>query len=541
MFFSRKKKCIAQLKEDFGTLRKDFFNFDQIKKYHINKDTSESFQLITDQIWEDLDMELFYAHIDHTSSAVGQQCLYDQLRNINYNPEKHTKQENVIAELENCPDDIAEIQYILEKLNNRKSYYLTSLFQGKHLKLPKWFFVVPLLSIMAISTIVLSFFYPSYLLLLLLVFLVNVAIHYYNKLNVNLYIDSIPMLLTLNSVAKKLMKFKQLSPLSANTKRSIGIIDQIKRRIAVFKLEQKVESDVEMAYWFILELIKIMFLLEPLLLFSVIGKLKTKRKEIEDVFSYVGKVDVILSTIALRKASERYCMPTLDQDQHSIEAVEILHPLVANCIPNSFKAASKSFLLTGSNMSGKTTFIRAIGLNIISGLCLNTCFAQSFSFPVIKMHTAIRISDDISSASSYFFKEVETVNAILHEAIVNQGNIVLLDELFKGTNTIERIASAKAILSYLHQHNCFVFVSTHDIELTNMLKTEYDLFHFEESINSGKISFDYKLKKGIPAKGNAIKILKLNDFPSIIIEEATRIASKQQKKRTLTKVTDAHP
>jgi DNA mismatch repair ATPase MutS len=98
-----------------------------------------------------------------------------------------------------------------------------------------------------------------------------------------------------------------------------------------------------------------------------------------------------------------------------------------------------------------------------------------------------------------------------------------LDELFKGTNTIERISSAKAILSYLNRSNNFVYVSTHDIELTSLLQDEYELYYFGETITKGEINFDYTLKKGVPVSGNAIKILEMQDYPISIIDEANEL------------------
>jgi hypothetical protein len=528
MFFKRKKKRIAYLKENFAQVKKTHFDFELIGLYHENKETTESFQVISDQIWNDLDMDLFYAHIDYTTSTIGQQYLYNQLRTNNCSKKLQNEQEEIIENLQKKSDIIAEIQFHLEPLSNKKSYYLPRLFQGKHIKLPKWFFIVPLLSITVVLSILLSFFSAKYLLITLALFPINAAIHYYNKMNVNIYIDSIPMLLSLSAAAKKIITFKEFTPLFKNREKSIEVINQVKRRIAVFKLEQKIESETEVIYWFILELIKITFILEPLLLFSVIGKLKANRTEIEDVFTFVGQVDTLLSIIAMRKESEQFCIPSISDQQNSMLAKNMIHPLVPNCVPNSFETSSKSFLITGSNMSGKTTFIRAIGINIISGSTLNTCFATSFKFPVTKIQTAIRISDDIASASSYFFSEVSTIKEILNASETGMRNIILLDELFKGTNTIERIASAKAILSYLEEQNCLIFVSTHDLELTTMLKEEYHLFHFEESINEEKISFDFKLKKGIPTKGNAIEILRLNQFPKSIIAEASAIASKMR-------------
>ena len=105
-------------------------------------------------------------------------------------------------------------------------------------------------------------------------------------------------------------------------------------------------------------------------------------------------------------------------------------------------------------------------------------------------------------------------------------NLFLLDEIFKGTNTAERIAAGKAVLSYLAKtSNNTVFVSTHDIELADLLYGEYDLYHFTETVHEKQIHFDYQLKAGKLYTKNAIRILEINDYPTEVIEEARAIIS----------------
>src|SRR5690606_15824192 len=140
-----------------------------------------------------------------------------------------------------------------------------------------------------------------------------------------------------------------------------------------------------------------------------------------------------------------------------------------------------------------------------------------------KLFSVIRIEDDLTSASSYFFKEVDEIKQIIDQTNANEPALILLDELFKGTNTLERIASAKAVLSYLSQKNCHVFVSTHDIELTTLLNEQFELVYFSESIDETGIHFDYKMKFGTPKHGNAIRILELNDYPKSLVAEAKSI------------------
>lgn len=525
MIFPRRKKKLAALESSFGQIKSESFNFDLIKRYFDRKDNTNSFQVLSDETLTDLDFDLFFAYADRTSSKVGQQFLYNSMRSIDWKKSRFDNLEEAISYFKEHPKERLNAQYLLDKLNHKDAYYLSDLFQGPHIEIPKWFFVIPLLSITAISSTLLSFFFSKYLLIFLALLPVNLIIHYLNKKRVNIYVSSVPMLLVLNSVAKKLIKIPILKTQSEKAKSSSKNIDQLKQRMSFFKLEQKVDSDLEVIYWFLMEAFKISFLIEPLLIQNVVKKLETKRKEIEDVFIFVGAVDQAISITSLR-TSKYTSIPTIDQSLDDISLINFLHPLVSDCVPNSVLSAKKPYLLTGSNMSGKTTFIRAIGLNLLSGITLNTTFCDSCSFPPIKLHSVIQISDDISNASSYFNQEVISVKTLIEESSKDHINVFLLDELFKGTNAIERISSAKAILSYLNKFNNFIFVSTHDIELTDLLKNEYDLYHFQGSLNNDVIHYDYKLKVGAALTSNAIDILKINGYPESVISESEQLVQK---------------
>jgi len=139
---------------------------------------------------------------------------------------------------------------------------------------------------------------------------------------------------------------------------------------------------------------------------------------------------------------------------------------------------------------------------------------------------------------SYYFEEVLTIKSMLTESKAGSGNLFLLDELFRGTNTLERIAAGKAVLEYLSSGENLVVVSTHDLELTNYLKESFSLYHFAEKIENDKITFDYKLKPGNLETTNAIRILDINDYPNELITEALRLSEEMKRQK---KENDRHP
>jgi DNA mismatch repair ATPase MutS len=534
--FNRKKDKNERLKESFGRMKDDSFDFSMIEKYFQNKDHSHAYQVLSDKTCKDLDFDDLYMFMDRTNSRVGQQYLYNKLRTIKLNEQQTSLDEEIIDILSKDSKLRYSIQGKIEKLNNEDAYYIPSLFQEEHIDPPKWFFLARILSFTSALSIILSFIEPIFFIVLIVVFCINVVIHYWNKKNLVQYVCSIPQLFKLNNIASQLFTLAQLKKINPELLSSIKMINGVKNRMSFFKLEAKLQGDLEMIAWFIFEIFKILFLLEPLLLFGVLKRLKTKREEIEDVFTFVGRTDMLISIASLRAGLDYYCKPQIKSDNSKIITKDIYHPLILNCKSNSIALTDKSVLLTGSNMSGKTSFIRAIGLNVITGLTINTCFAKAMSFPLVQIYSAIRISDDLLNDKSYYFEEVLTIKEMITESKKGKRNLFLLDEIFKGTNTIERISAGKAVLSSLAQNNNTVLVSTHDIELTDMLSKEYELYHFSEILNKKSIGFDYQLKEGKLKNRNAIRILEINDYPKEIVSEAMAISRELDESYLATKI-----
>ncbi len=465
--FNKKKRRRQQLEDTFGDIKTENLNLNLVKRYFERKTDPNALQIVSEQTCDDLDFDLFFSYIDRTQSRIGQQALYAQLRTIKDRKLQFQEQEALIDLFNENRSKRNKTQYELSRLNSRKAYYISDLFQSPPFKKPSWSFIIPILSILITVSIPLAFFSTWFALILMLLLPIHVLIHFALKRSVSVFIDSIPQLLTMSSVANKLVKLN-LTETGNNIIASLKTVTSIKRRMSFFKLEQKVDSDMEAAYWFLIEMIKITFLLEPLLMFSAAKKLDHKQRDIETVFDYIAQIDLALSINALRNNVEQYCIPNIIENGN-LKATGIHHPLIVNCVSNSIELTNKSFLLTGSNMSGKTTLMRTIGLNHLSSLSLNTAFAEEIKLPCCKIYSMIRVSDDLMESTSYFMKELELVKAFIDDTDKGK-KLILLDELFKGTNTSERIASASAVLSYLQHTGNFVFVASHDLELNHVAK-----------------------------------------------------------------------
>ena len=506
--------------------KSDYFNFDLIEIYFKKKTQSHSFQVINERFINDMDMQELFVFIDMTHSKIGQQYLYNQILNINKTID-FTQQELLIDFFNAKETNYLTVQSLLSKLNKREAYYICNLFLDEYIAKPKWFWSLKILSFAGLVAACAGVFFTSGLtiIIFILLYITNIYIHFWNKKNIMVYMESIPQLPLLSRIAKELALMNLMQDSKSSVLTSAASINEMTPIIRFFKLNTNIKSEFEAVLLLVWEVIKILLLVEPLVIFNAFKRLENKKKDIQNLFEYIGKIDSAISIATIRKNSRYYCKPVFIDTNHCLEFTDLYHPLIPDCVANSLEIKDKSILLTGSNMSGKTTFIRTIAINILLGQTINTCFAKTLQFAHSQLFSAIRISDDLVNDKSYYFEEITVINNMVTNSFLSVNHIFFLDEIFKGTNTIERIAAGKAILSFLSKSsNNIVFVSTHDIELANLLSDEYDLYHFTELVESEIIHFDYKLKRGYLYTKNAIRILEINNYPEEIIKEAKSIS-----------------
>ncbi len=340
------------------------------------------------------------------------------------------------------------------------------------------------------------------------------------------YSNSIPQLMRLHRVATNLLDRGLFEGRDRTVAHATKVLNHIRRSAFFFKWETRASDDLTQAFDYLKDLLKAVFLLEPIFFFKMMKQIEDHRYEIKTLFEAVGELDMAISIASWRESLPYYCLPAFTESMDKQwNATGMFHPLIEHPIPNELILDDgKSILLSGSNMSGKTTFVRTLGINALLAQTLNTACAKTLSISRFKVFTAIRITDDLLEDSSYYFEEVKVMKLLVEESRNGDFNLFLLDELFKGTNTVERIASGKSLLSYLNHDKNLVCCSTHDLELIDYLEGEFDFFHFEEIIHEGQLHFDYQLKKGGLNNTNAIRLLEINGFPDHITAEAFDLA-----------------
>ena len=247
-----------------------------------------------------------------------------------------------------------------------------------------------------------------------------------------------------------------------------------------------------------------------------------------DWFAALAEAEALNSLAGFAHAHPNYSKPELLEDEAiHIDAEQVAHPLIppGRAVSNSlaFDGSGKTTLITGSNMSGKSTFLRTIGLNVVLAQAGAVVAAQRFVCSPVQVYTSMRTQDSLEENTSSFYAELKRLRTLIQ---LTQGSseatptpeqspsalpvLYFLDEILKGTNSADRHKGAEALIRQLHRTNASGFVSTHDLEL-GQLGESVDFvanYHFQSDIDEGKVTFDYRLRPGICQRFNASQLMK---------------------------------
>jgi hypothetical protein len=516
-------KLYQSLKNQWGKWRDKDRNFDKIAAffYHnLKKDNAKYF--VGDNTFHDLNLEGVFLIIDHTQSKIGEQYLYYVLRTPKKSEQEFIKFNCRIESLCKDEEKRIEIQKQLSALNNRNDYYIADLLFHDLPKQPSYFWVIYLLQILTIASIVFSFFFPVTILALGIIFPVNFFLHYKTRAKFEFLFQGLERIQTMYSITVRLIKLveNQRNDVVAD----ISACKKIISKLWIFKKNNSFGDEISQLKNLIFDVLKILFLLEVWLAYKISAAFDARRKNFLNLFCYLGEIDVALSVASFRKSLTSYCIPEFEENAKRIFFENAFHPLINNCVVNDFDCReNKSVFINGSNMSGKTSFIRTIGINALLATTIYTCTAAKATLPFFNIYSVIKIEDDVETGVSYYFEELLRLKELVEvsNADEKQCNLFLIDEILKGTNIHDRTKIAKSILRYLNasDHN-MIMVTSHDIDLAEQLKNEFSFYYFKENINEKDLDFDYKIYKGLSTKSNAVNLLKILDFPTKIIMDS---------------------
>lgn len=233
---------------------------------------------------------------------------------------------------------------------------------------------------------------------------------------------------------------------------------------------------------------------------------------IQDWFYALGELESLMSFANLPRVCDNMSLPTFNEENNIIKAKSIGHPLINNDkrICNDFNLDNNIYIISGSNMSGKTTFMRTIGINMILACAGSYVCASSMCLSKMKIITSMRIKDDLNGGISTFYAELKRIKKIIDQSHKEPHTLFLIDEIFRGTNSIDRLKGAEGVLKELCKSEVSGMITTHDLDVCNLENESPNIvnYSFNEHYIDGEIYFDYKLKEGRSLTTNAEYLLR---------------------------------
>ncbi len=270
---------------------------------------------------------------------------------------------------------------------------------------------------------------------------------------------------------------------------------------------------------------------------GMLREIRRHEEAVETLFDGLGSIDAAIAAASFRQSLPYACDMHAEEKREKeamrpaahIRALDMYHILVSDRKPvaNSIDTG-RDVLVTGSNASGKSTFLKTVAICAILGQALDIVPAREYSAPFFRVYSSMALTDNLRGGESYFVVEIRSLKRICDAAEDESPVPVLafIDEVLRGTNTIERIAASSEILASLDRPGTLVFAATHDIELTRILKDHYTNVHFGETIEGGDVHFDYRLKPGKSDTRNAIRLLGVSGYREDIVRRAADAAER---------------
>ena len=515
------KRFMNSLYEDCGRLAQKEYapeRFARIGSYFLRHSSPLQLDDIT---WNDLGMDEIFMRMNYTLSASGEEYLYYTLRTLQKEEGELLHLEEVVRFFGDHPDERVKVQLQMNKLGYTGKFslydYLDNLdYLGERSNRKS--LIQDLLFIPLIALLWVNFSIGVMGLVMLMVY--NITTYFKEKGEIDPYITSFAYIMRLLDVCDELEKIKlpvcgkeqerlrmHRKEMQAMRRNSFWVMDPGRGQASGNILEA------------ILDYVRMVFHVDLLKFNSM---LKHLRNHIEDVDALIGTAGYLETAIAIgifrNSLTEGYCLPEF-ADRNGICMENGYHPLIAQPVKNGIHT-EQGVLLTGSNASGKSTFLKTVAVNAVFAQTIHTCMADRFQSSLYQVYSSMALRDDLGAGESYYIVEIKALKRILDAAKEGKRVLCFVDEVLRGTNTVERIAASTQILKSLRGENILCFAATHDIELPELLQKEYDNYHFSEEVRDGDVVFDYKLQSGKATTRNAIRLLELLGYDRKIIEKA---------------------
>lgn len=529
--YKNRKLFLYQAEQNWGKTPDVSYTADQMERISVyGRQACCREEFYIDEItWKDLDMDRVFQQMNHTVSAPGEEYLMYLLRTPRLEENVLKKRDRLSQWFAEQKEQRCSLQMTLSGVSKDRRYSI-----GEELQFLKKASSISvhkhqLLCASAVICLLVMLFQPVCgFFLFLAAACVNVADYYggRDRKASALCLGCFKSVLQMMDTAGKVEKY-QWEELGEYCQ-SMGLARRNLKRFHrsshwLFGICSASGSlEAVFADW-----LRMIFHLDLIWYNKMLREIQEHEEDARVLLECLGGLDCAIAAASIREMLPVWCRPVFRREMR-IQAENLYHPLLRNPVPGSFQLEG-SMLLTGSNASGKSTFLKSAALNAILAQTIFTCPAVSYQAPLCRIITSMALSDNLERGESYFMAEIKSLKRIL-EAVGKEGALLcMVDEVLRGTNTVERIAASSEILKSLCQKQVFCFAATHDIELTYLLEDCYKNYHFDEEISGRDISFSYELKKGRAVSKNAIRLLSVMGYEEKIVTAAQETAREYER------------
>lgn len=518
------KRFLNRLRNHYGEPEKKEYRAEQyasIASYFTHHPKEGQVDDIT---WNDLNMDEIFQGMDDTFSSAGQEVLYHVLRTPRFLEAELEHFEELVQYFTEHTEERVKVQLLLKRLGFTGRFSLYEYLEHLDLLGSRSNVKHYISNLLYIPFFICCFFYPSLGVSgLILCMLYNIFGYFKDKNEIDPYITSFAYVMRLVDISGKMA-----AALPREMEEEAETLRKHRKQLGKFKrgsfwlMSSGRMSGSGNPLDIFLDYARMIFHLDLIKFNTMLEQVRFHTEDVDFLFYTIGYLETAIVTGAYRKSlSEGYCIPVLSKSrEHTyLSAKEIYHPLIANPVKNSI-TAKRGVLLTGSNASGKSTFLKTVAINAIFAQTIHTALADSYEGNYFHICTSMALRDDLIGGESYYIVEIRSLKRILNHAAEDKPVLCFVDEVLRGTNTVERIAASTEILKSLTAGNVLCFAATHDVELTGLLEAEYDNYHFEEEIVEGDVRFQYRLLSGKATTRNAIKLLGVMGYEEKIISNA---------------------
>ena len=480
---------------------------------------------VDDITWNDLDMDEVFRDINFTESNVGEEYLYHMLRNMDCDISKLNKQEEMISYFMENEDARLYLQMLFHKVGKYGKYsifdYLDYIEQVK-IRSNRKQFVIMLLLVISIGVCFVHSGIGIVAVVSLLIY--NILSYFKEKSEIEPYLYSLAYIQRLLDTGKKMCTIKM--DILEDSQKELNELLKSFKDFSVNSMWIHMGSGMSMTgspLDIIMDYLRMLTHVDLIIFNRLFKKLKGKKEEVSALVRVLGEIEACIAIGWYRNTLPYYVTP--DFSGHNIQIKDAYHPLIDNAVPNSIKADG-GVLITGSNASGKSTFLKTIAINTILAQGIHTVCAKAYSAEKLDVFSSMALRDNVVQGDSYFMVEIKSIKRILETVKESKRKVIcFVDEVLRGTNTVERIAASTHILMCLDKAETICFAATHDIELARLLKDTYKNYHFEEVIEGEDVKFSYLLCEGKATSRNAIKLLKVLGYDDALVKNAEKMAT----------------